>query len=214
MYYIRKTTGTTKITLYDSRVNASNTSSTSGLTTLTGTGNDAQKLQPVIPVAADSSVILSASDEIVLSAAEYGRLNNGDELLYSSSANITGLATGTVYYVRKTSSSTKIKLFDSRAEALNTSSTTGLRSLSGTGHAAQTLTFTLTADTAALSVHGSAHHIAFTQQISGCQLGVACSTQPVVAIQDDQGRLVTTGSNSTRNVTLSKASGMVFQPDH
>ena len=43
VYYVRKTTGTTKIALYDSRVNASNTSSTSGLTTLTGTGNDASE---------------------------------------------------------------------------------------------------------------------------------------------------------------------------
>ena len=101
----------------------------------------------------------------------------------------------------------KIKLFDSRAEALNTSPTTGLRSLSGTGHAAQTLTFTLTADTAALSVHDTATQLAFTTQASGCRVSAACTTQPVVTIRDSGGRTVTTGANSVLQVSPGEAFG-------
>ena len=70
-----------------------------------------------------------------------------------------------------------------------------------------TLTFTLTVDTSALSVHGAANQTAFTTQASGCQVGVACTTQPVVTIQDAGGRTVTTGSDSVLPMSLVKHSG-------
>ena len=79
--------------------------------------------------------------------------------------------------------------------------------MSGTGHAAQTLTFTLTADTAALSVHDTATQLAFTTQASGCRVSAACTTQPVVTIRDSGGRTVTTGANSVLQVSLAKLSG-------
>ncbi len=71
--------------------------------------------------------------------------------------------------------------------------------LSGGGVTQTSAPFVVTADVAA--------HLAYTVQPGGGVAGVVWSQQPVVQVQDQYGNLVSTGADSTRNVTLSLTAG-------
>ena len=80
------------------------------------------------------------SNEIVLTAAEYARFSDGDKVIFrkGDSAVIGGLSDDSIYYIRKTTSN-RIKLFDTRAESIETGSSDGLREISDVGSANQSL---------------------------------------------------------------------------
>jgi hypothetical protein len=91
-------------------------------------------------IAVAQGQVLVASNEISLANDEYSTLLDGDGLLYSRGPgnSIGGLNDGTVYYARK-STAPKIKLFDTKANAINTGAMTGLKTLTSTGNPLQTL---------------------------------------------------------------------------
>ena len=87
----------------------------------------ARVISPRTIVVATSAVGVS-DNSIELSNTDYAGMSNGDALLYVAvgSTALGGLTNNNVYYIRKTTGTTKITLYDSRVNASNTSSTSGL----------------------------------------------------------------------------------------
>ena len=66
-----------------------------------------------------SSVLLTSTDEIVISSTEYAKIVTGDAVTYTqgSSGNQGNLTDGTTYYLIKSGTSNRMKLATSSANA-------------------------------------------------------------------------------------------------
>ena len=96
---------------------------------------DVFKYSVFVPVAANIQVVLTGSDEILLDSPMYNDLVDGDAMIYlnGGGSDLGGLQNNQISYVKKTASSTKIKLYSSRNAALNEVGS-GRRDLFGLGN--------------------------------------------------------------------------------
>jgi adhesin/invasin len=169
---------------------------------------------PVLTVnnAASYTIALGAASQVSLTTA--GSLLGGGSRTLTATIQDAGGNTvttdNTTQVTFNKASGTGTANFPAAATAVNGVATaTATNQLIGTIVVGATTSPVLTVNNAAsyTIAHGAASQLVFTTQPAGATAGSALTTQPVATIEDSAGNTVTTGADSSANVTVTVHSG-------